>query len=404
MIIYIIVWTILFLDKRESRYNIVGRYLLRNNFNPEFIKIKNLQLSPQQERKLQEISESQDANVIIYGGFSPFVGSGINIDGWSFAVDINKGKEEMGVTNTPLDFQVSELYDYISDSIKNLEIGGLSIEDNLYINGQEIRDEKYFLSTPLMRPNTRIKDDYMNLFIEQPTHSIRHYRCVRITDWKAELILSIFFRFSKIGKFLFIEANYYLLTPLRSYYRQYDAIKSQPSNEDIRKLALESAFTTFALSIFATIFIPIYILNKLWQIWQKYTSKKNVKREIRANHTFNYGSINSLRERVSQEEYQRFFQKLDQEMYLKIIERKIVDGLSNFLDSKNINTSDFKQARETILNHGIMVSGGSIQAENLAVGKGAKSIFSNVLRKRAKLIFIGGGAAGPTAGTDDDGK
>lgn len=98
---------------------------------------------------------------------------------------------------------------------------------------------------------------------------------------------------------------------------------------------------------------------------------------------------------MSQEEYQRFFQKLDQEMYLKIIERRIVDSLSNFLASKNIDTSDFKDARSTILNHGIIVDGGSLQAENIAVGKRAKLI----LRIKRK-----GNQAGPTDGTDNDRK
>ena len=73
-------------------------------------------------------------------------------------------------------------------------------------------------------------------------------------------------------------------------------------------------------------------------------------------------------------------------MYLKSIERRIVDGLSKFLGSKNIDTSDFKETRSTILNHGVMVSGGSVQTQNLTVGERAKSIISN--------ISTGGGISG----------
>lgn len=385
LILYPIAWRIVFLDKRKARYDIVGKNILKRNYNPDSI---NLQLSPDLERKLKEISETQNANVIIYGGFSPFVGAGLNINGWSFTVDINKGKEEMGVTKKPLPFQVTELYEYISDSINSIRLDNLSIEDNLYINGQEIRDMEDFVPAPLMRPNTRFNDSFIKSFIGERTYSIRHYRCLRVSDWKGELILSIFIRFSKIGQSLFLEANYYLLTPLREYYRQYDAIKSEPSSEDIRKLVWESAFTTFGLSIASL----ISILNKSSESWQKKQRKKQKEKEIKSNPSFNYGAITSLRERVSQDQYYRYFQRLDQEMYLKIIQRKIVDGLSKFLDSKNIDTTDFKEARSTILNHGVMVSGGSIEAQNLTVGKEAKSMFSNIA------------TTGSTAGAGDSGK
>lgn len=318
LILYGIAWRIVFLDRRKTRYEIVGKHLLKGNFNPDFF---DFPLNPKTEKKLEEIAKTQDANVVIYGGFSPFVGAGINIGGWSFAIDTSKGKEDMGSIVEPLPFQVSELYDYVTNSINRLDLDNLIIEDNLYINGQEIRDEKYFLPTPLMRPNTRIKDDYMKLFIEKPTHSIRHYKCVRITDWKGELILSIFFRFSKIRKNLFIEANYYLLTPLSKYYRQYDRIKPEPSSEDIRKMASETIFTTF-----------LFCGASLTSVFQRFSDsqkkkkqRKEKEKEIKSNYAFNYGAITSLRERVSYDnEYNRYFQKLDKEMYLKSIERRIV--------------------------------------------------------------------------------
>jgi hypothetical protein len=399
LIIYFMAWIIVFLYERESLYKIVGKNFLRNNFNPEFMNLQ--QLTPKQEKKLEAISDSQKANVIIYGGFSPFVGSGLNINGWSFAVDINKEKEKGKHTNQPREFAISELYDYITNSIKNLGLENLSIEDNLYINGngQELRDARIFLPQDMMRPNTRVEDYLIQFFLENPTDSIRHYRCLRVTDWKGEIILSIFLRLSKIGQSLFIEANYYLLTPLRSYYRQYDEIKSEPSLQDILKLAWTSAFKTFVLGITALISILkllISIANLDFSAYRKKRNRKKKKeKEIKSNPMFNYGAISSLRERVSQEEYQRFFQKLDQEMYLKIIERRIVDSLSNFLDSKNIDTSDFKEARSTILNHGVILYGGSMQAENLAVGQRARLILK-IKRKGGKAISNNGSAVGPT--------
>lgn len=384
LILYAVAWRIVFLDQRKTRYEVVGRYILKGNFNPEFF---TSQINAKQEKKLEEINKTQDANIIIYGGFSPFVGAGLNIKGWSFAIDTSKGKEGMGSVAKPLPFQVNELYDCINSSISRLKLDGLSIEDNLYVNGQEIRDREEFLPTPLMRPITKLEDAFVKSFIETPTHSIRHYRCIRVTDWQGEFILSIFIRFSKIGQNLFVEANYYLLTPLSDYYRKFDRIKPEPSSEDIQKLALETAFTTFLFGVAS----PTSVFQQFLGSQKKKSQRKEKEKEIKSNPAFNYGAVTSLRERISyKNQYNRYFQKLDQEMYLKVIERRIVDGLLKFLDSRNIDVSDFKETRSTILNHGVMVSGGSVQAQNLTVGEQAKSIFSNI-----------GAAGAADAGTDD---
>lgn len=81
--------------------------------------------------------------------------------------------------------------------------------------------------------------------------------------------------------------------------------------------------------------------------------------------------------------YRRYFQKLDKEMHLKILERQILDTIVRFLDARNIDTSDLKERQTTILNNGLVVSGsGSIQAESLAVGPQAQALVDKVKRKR----------------------
>ncbi|HSM84341.1 MAG TPA: hypothetical protein VLS96_21810, partial [Nodosilinea sp.] len=145
--------------------------------------------------------------------------------------------------------------------------------------------------------------------------------------------------------------------------------------DDIRRMALETAFTTFTTCTTSL----TSIFKNLGNSRQKNKERKEKEKEIESNYAFNYGAATSLRERVSHtNKYHRYFQSLDKEMYLKSIEGRIVDGLSKFLDSKNIDTSDLKETKSTILNHGVMVSGGSIQAQNLTVGEQAKSIFNTL--------------------------
>jgi hypothetical protein len=273
-ILYIIAWGIVFFDQKRIRYNILGQHLQRNNFDPEFF---DLSVNQKTAKKLEEIEETQKANVIIYDGFSPFVGSGLNMGGWSLSIDVTKGKNDVGCIVDPLSFEISELYDYISDSINELELDNLQISDSLHINGQDLRGYKEILPSPLMRPITKLENDFVSRFVENPTHSIRHYRCIRVTDWKGELILSIFLRFARIGKNLFIEADYYLLAPVSAHYRRVDSFKSEPSFEDMLKLAIETSSSTFKYCL-ASIFFGINSIKSAFPILSDSRRKRRKKR------------------------------------------------------------------------------------------------------------------------------
>ena len=360
LLFYLFAYVVVYSEFNKSRMDI------------EYIKFKTTSTL---ETRLQEIANEQKGNVIIYGGFSPFVGAGSYINGWSFSVNINKGKKEGETVLKPSHFEINEINDNIRNSLIELNLDNLIIEDNLHINGQKIRHDKRFLNSPLLRPRTLVEPQLIRDFMEKPTHTIRHYKCIRITDWNGELILSIFLRFVKIGQNLFTEASYFLLTPLRDYYDQFDNMLTEPTDEDSGEI-LEIAGQGFR-TIFLWLLSPFEVFHRFNRSHEQKSQERSIRHHIKKYPTFNYGATTSLREGVSYPEYRQYFQKLDQEMYLKIIERQIIDSIKNFLENKNVDTSDFEQARSTILNHGVIVSGGSIEAKNLAVGKNAKSIDMN---------------------------
>jgi hypothetical protein len=67
---------------------------------------------------------------------------------------------------------------------------------------------------------------------------------------------------------------------------------------------------------------------------------------------------------------------LDKEMYVKVFEKQLLFAVKGFLDAHNIDTSDIQERQTTILNSGVIVQGGEINAEALAVGTGASSTVS----------------------------
>jgi len=60
-------------------------------------------------------------------------------------------------------------------------------------------------------------------------------------------------------------------------------------------------------------------------------------------------------------------------MHLKIIERQILESTVEFLNMKNVDTTELMKQQTTILNSGLIITGGAINADSIAVGDQAKA-------------------------------
>jgi hypothetical protein len=229
---FFLAWVAVVFETWTTRYQTIAKHLLKQNFSPDSIT-----LPPEAEakirRKLAGVMNEEECNVVIYSGFSPFVGSGKDIGGWSFTLDISKGKEEMKVVQEPEPFTVQELYSCIDSDITRLHLQGTNIQDKVFVNGQEIRGDQRFLPDPFHRPLTQVDSSTLEEFMGAQSDEIRHYKCIRIIGWQGEIILSVFLRFLKLRQNLFVEASYFFLPPLKSEYRKIDRIQPNPGSKQV---------------------------------------------------------------------------------------------------------------------------------------------------------------------------
>jgi len=370
---FLLAWAAVVFETWMTRYQIIAKSLLKQNFNPD-----GATLTPEAEaeirRKLSGVTNEEECNVVIYSGFSPFVGSGTDIGGWSFTLDMSKGKEEMRIAQKPESFTVEELYSYIDSDIKKLHLQGTSIQDKIFVNGQEIRGDERFLPDLFRRPLTQVDSSTLKEFVGGQSDGIRHYKCIRIISWQGEIILSVFLRFLKLRQNLFVEASYFFLPPLKQEYRKIDGIQPNPTWRQLIQILQE----TFVKSLFLFPFAIFLLSGELFRPLARWNQRRSNRRLIRENPMFDYGASTSIRELAASNLYSHYFQKLDKEMYLKLIERQILDSIINFLDAHNIDTSDLRARQDTILNNGVIVTGGSVEAQNLTVGERAKSVMNNM--------------------------
>ena len=83
--------------------------------------------SPRAERRLSQVAARADGNVTVYGSFSPFVGNGVPLDAWSFALDTTRAAEGREVES----FSNDEIHDYVLAHLRQIGIAHVTIDDRV---------------------------------------------------------------------------------------------------------------------------------------------------------------------------------------------------------------------------------------------------------------------------------
>lgn len=356
------------------------------NYDPERIaeKYKTVHI----ERKIEDGLPHPEQNVVTYSGFTPFIGAGDNrLKRWSFAINVTHGKEnELGSYKDPLPFEVAGIYEHIEEQLSNLNFPGMTVQDMLFVNGQDIRNNRQILSSIYDRPIQHLNEQDASQYMTSSDLSIRHYKWIQIHYGNEALVVSFFLRFSLRGNNLFSEYTTYLLTPLAEEYRELDISRKEiekthwytPILKFIGKIIVRIILVPFSLLM--GIFLPAELVSEfIGKIFDKSEEKREeaIMEEIEQNPLYDWGANSSVRQLVSNHHFERYFQMLDEDMYNKIIERTILDSIVEFLEEHNINVSDIRERRTTILNSGVIVQGGDVNADVLAVGEGAQAQQSN---------------------------
>jgi len=99
--------------------------------------------------------------------------------------------------------------------------------------------------------------------------------------------------------------------------------------------------------------------------------RAHARRRVKRDAFFDYGAAVNVLDRACSEDYSRYFQRLDHEMHVNVLEHAILDTVAQVLDDHNIEIAELApERRSTIINHGLLVRG-AVNAENVAVCAGA---------------------------------
>jgi hypothetical protein len=295
------------------------------------------------------------------------VGSGVSISAWSFVLDVQRPAEGRDCTR----FSTTDIHDAVEARLRSLDVSGMRIEDKLFVDGGDLRrGDTPFLPVAVGPPRTEVPPTLLRALIEGPEDTVRPYLCLRVEGWGGQLVLSTFVRFVATSAHLFVEVSHSLLAPVEEEYQEVDRLLPQPTARQMTRIAGRSAARTPLRLLLA----PVTVVRAVGAPLSRSLRLARQRREITQALRFNYGSSVSPRERAADTHFQRYFQQLDRDMHLKVVEKAVLEAIVSFLDDHGVDTSELRQRQTTILNNGVFVTGGAtVNAGSMAAGTGAQA-------------------------------
>jgi len=313
----------------------------------------------------ESLPSPENQNLIVYSGPNPFVGAGQNIGGWTLAVEIHKPKIDAGRVEPII---VEDFENTLTERVCGLGIEGLRNRRVLCAEGRAIRGEHDLLPNPIAPPLTVVGEGVVTKF-SKANEAIRPYHHLRIHSWDDQLVVSVFHCAKILGQKLFIDTNYFVLPPLGDSYRAIDSI---PRKMTFRHF-WQQVSRAFIMGVINIAWSPLSLFISVSSGIEEVFGRGRMEREVRDNEAFDYGVGASLREKEAGN-IGNYFQMIDRIGCIKVIEKELLNATIDYLDERGIDTSELRDREATILNTGIMISGGNFTAQSVAAGSGAQAV------------------------------
>jgi hypothetical protein len=94
---------------------------------------------------------------------------------------------------------------------------------------------------------------------------------------------------------------------------------------------------------------------------------------LKDNPIYNFGADESIRREMMDEKFDHYSQKADLDFAAKAFDQTIVELIYRYMEERGVDVSDLRNKVMTIYNSGIMVQGGDVTAQAMAIGQGASA-------------------------------
>lgn len=323
-------------------------------------------------RRLLTIYSQQRHPFVVYSGFRPFIGSGLQVRTWSFAQRLIHEKSigsESDREFATLPFSAADLVcrlkkmitELAQDNHRETRLPGLTVTDQVFVEGTHA--QQYMT---ILQPNRTQKDieDAIADAIASSGEVARHYLACQVASWGGEVVTSVFVHVSLQGRTLYLEFSTYALLPTRPEYHVIDEVGGTGLGAVMRAAVKSLATASDAFLAARRLLVGIV------QLWDGLMAQSDGTAVLRRG--IDIGAAVSARETAATGSDENYFQLRDIFQHSKIIERRLIASVGDFLKERHVDTSEFWQRATTILNNGVMNTNvGTVNISGSAFGEQA---------------------------------
>jgi hypothetical protein len=298
----------------------------------------------------------------------PFPGSGILVHRWLPPLSVQllrpgKGSlQEREYAVAP--FAAHELADHIRAEMEPagsagdpLRLRGFAVTDRIYIAETDLSDDRCFLAwQPTVGEVTGVIDD--------PHGAARHHLEIQVTVG-GEMVTTVFLRVTVRGRTLSLDFAACALTPTPHAYRVPDQYGEAGIGAVLRAAAKGITELPMALAgLWRMALAPWVLACGAWAARDRTPIPRRrrppgIRFSVRETSLADWNAA----------EPDKVISVRDE---MKIIERRILTAVMEFLGSRGIDTSEFTRQSISIISSGVLNMGGHVEMHNTAVGTGSQ--------------------------------
>jgi hypothetical protein len=319
-------------------------------------------------KRMKAIDRQQRYLCSLHNGDKPFVGNGPQMYAWSFAQRLVRPKSGFDIPqdlDTEFDkppFETVRLIDRLREDItklseeKNTEtrIPGLQVRDHILVESDRAAEFPGALTSEFDRE--LIRD-----VVGDPREVVRHHLACSVASWGGDVVTTVFVHVSLQGRTLYVELSAHTLLPVRSTFREIDI-----DGKTGFKAVLRAGFAALGRLPAEVGGVPGHLVTAVSTGLSMIRARKDKTRRPRPG--FEIGPRMSLRE-LAATRSSRHFQRKDVIKHWRIIERRLLATVEDFLRLHGVDVSEFMERAMAILNNGIINTGsGDVSANNATMG------------------------------------
>jgi hypothetical protein len=319
--------------------------------------------------RLEQIERQMGGNTVVYSGHRPFVGSGEVLRRWDLAQRLVMAdpspldgaspltsRERLREFPTP-PFKAQQISDYVREHLRRIahdeqperNLPNLTVSDQIFVAGTEISDLR-----------TQTPHEQVGEIIRNPTAPQRHYLSCQVVSWRGELVTTVYVHFAVQGKALYVELYVTGLLPCDGRFRIVDEVGGTGV-----KAVLHDAARAMVSAPALVASAPANLLRAIVDQLSLVPARKLG----RLRRGYDYGARAGLRELGASGIVRDHMQTQDIIKYGRVIERRVLAAILDFLEEHGVDITEYRQRSMTILNAGaVATAGGTVNVQGDAVG------------------------------------